>query len=166
MALPALCPAPVTSIGMALHQPLEHAGHWVSVSRTQTSRYFVCSCCPLSPCICCSFRHKVCFTDELSCASTGETAASFLKSSSQQLRDALMSALTRLPPGAEDLALRALSCLLHPSLLRSVRSAAEEALQRFCASGSTLCEAALRQGAWRQEVPALNRHVVMHCCNC
>ena len=121
----------------------------------------MCSCCPLSPCICCSFRHKVCFTDELSCASAGGTAAAFLRGSSQELRDALTSALTRLPPGAEDLALRALSCLLHPSLLRSVRGAAKEALQRFCASGSTLCEAALRQGAWRQEVPSLDSHAVI-----
>ena len=87
-------------------------------------------------------------------------AAAFLRGSSQQLRDALTSALTRLPPGAEDLALRALSCLLHPSLLRSVRSAAEEALQRFCASGTMLCEAALRQGAWRQEVPSLHPDAV------
>ena len=66
--------------------------------------------------------------------------------------------LTVLPPGAEDLALRTLSCLLHPSLLRSVRSAAEEALRRFHASGSTLCEAALRRGAWQQKVLLLDSH--------
>ena len=149
------CPAPVTAYGMALHRPSVLLGQSVCVCKTPSPSDFMppMSC---KPCICCLFVKNSCLSDGLPCAKAGGPAAAFLRVRSQQLRDALTSALTVLPPGAEDLALHALSCLLHPALLRSVRGAAEEALQRFCASGSTLCEAALRQGAWRQEVLSLH----------
>ena len=63
-----------------------------------------------------------------------------------------MWVLTALPPGAEDLALRALSCLLHGSLMESTYSKATAAMKVFFNGNSTLAEAALRQGAWWQKV--------------
>ena len=68
-----------------------------------------------------------------------------------------MWALTALPPGAEDLALRALSCLLHGSLMESVYTKAIAAMKAFLEGNSTLAEAALRQGAWWQKVGVLFR---------
>lgn len=63
-----------------------------------------------------------------------------------------MSAMTALPPGSEGLALRALSCALHPTLMGSVHSAAAEALGTFLAEEGTLQEAVMRQAPWWQKV--------------
>ena len=65
---------------------------------------------------------------------------------------ALLWMLTALPPGAEDLALRALSCLLSNHYTSRLRSITEHWLTPFLTGGSTLAEAALRQTAWWQEV--------------
>ena len=68
------------------------------------------------------------------------------------MSNALMWALTALPPGAEDLALHVLSCLLHGSLMESTYAKATAAMKAFFNGDSTLAEAALRQGAWWQKV--------------
>ena len=68
------------------------------------------------------------------------------------LRDALMWMLTVLPPGSEDLALRALSCLLHQTLMSRLHSMIEQNLKSFLTGDSTLAKAALRHAAWWQMV--------------
>lgn len=68
-----------------------------------------------------------------------------------------MWALTALPPGAEDLALRALSCLLHGSLMESIYTKATAAVKAILKGDSTLAEAALRHNAWWQKVGVLFR---------
>ena len=64
----------------------------------------------------------------------------------------LMWALTVLPPGAEDLALRTLSSLLAHSHVNDLLKMATQQLTAFLSGKSTLAEAALRQAAWWQEV--------------
>ena len=87
----------------------------------------------------------------------GREARAFLRQHLLQLSNALMWALTALPPGAEDLALRALSCFLHGSLMESMYTKATAAEKAFLDGNSTLAGAALRQGAWWQKVGVLVR---------
>ncbi len=68
----------------------------------------------------------------------------------------LMWALTMLPPGAEDLALRALSCLLAYNHSPVMYALANAELDIFLSGRrATLAEAALRQAAWWQQVMSL-----------
>ena len=57
-----------------------------------------------------------------------------------------------LPPGTEDLALRALSCLLTHDYMRWLCKRVKRFLGGFLSGKSTLAEAALRHAAWWHEV--------------
>ena len=86
------------------------------------------------------------------CDDAGTAAAAFLDGQASGLQSSLMWTLTVLPPGSEDLALRALSALLARSHLDVLYTSATQQLTTFLREESTLAQAALRQGAWWQEV--------------
>ena len=82
----------------------------------------------------------------------GRTAAAFLEGHALELQNMLMRALTVLPPGAEDLALRTLSSLLVHSHTVGVLKVANEELTAFLSGKNALAEAALRETPWWQKV--------------
>ena len=85
----------------------------------------------------------------------GNAAADFLRSHGREHSNMLMWALTLLPPGAEDLALRALSCLLVHSGFTGLHTLATEQVTALLSGKSSLAEAALREAAWWQQVMSL-----------